>query len=337
MNHKLRPVTRIISLVAAIAIAAVIFLPIWKIDLAAPQYPEGLYMQIYANKLGGDVDIINGLNHYIGMNHIDEKDFVEFQVMPGLIIGLAIFGLLTAIINRKWFFFAWFGFILAFGIVAMMDFYRWLYNYGHNLDPAAAIKVPGQSYQPPLLGYKQLLNFGAYSMPDSGGWIFFGAGILLLAFVWIEIKDIRKKHVNLPALGLLLLSSLLLTSCKTGPKEIPYGKAPCDHCKMTIMDKRFGAELITAKGKIFYFDELTCLNKFRSSQELNTENIAGMYVSDFNGSGQLLAVENAFFARGESIRGPMGGSIAAFPDAGSRDQFIKGKNLEPVDWKSINQ
>ena len=62
----------------------------------------------------------------------------------------------------------------------MADFWRWEYNYGHELNPDAAIKVPGMSYQPPLIGYKQLLNFGAYSVPDIGGWIFIVVGITLL-------------------------------------------------------------------------------------------------------------------------------------------------------------
>ena len=98
MINKLNPVTRIICVVAAIALGAVIFLPMWRIDLMAPQYPEGLFLQIYPNKLGGDVDIINGLNHYIGMKHIAEKDFVEFTVLPWL-IGAAL--LHSAIVVEK--------------------------------------------------------------------------------------------------------------------------------------------------------------------------------------------------------------------------------------------
>ncbi len=63
-------------------------------------------------------------------------------------------------------------YLSCFGIIAMADFWKWEYNYGHNLNPDAAIIVPGMSYQPPLIGFKQLLNFGAYSIPDIGGWIF---------------------------------------------------------------------------------------------------------------------------------------------------------------------
>ena len=77
---------------------------------------------------------------------------------------------------------------LLFGIVAMVDFWRWEYNYGHNLDPNAAIIVPGMAYQPPLIGFKQLLNFGAYSIPDVGGWLLTACGLLLTAIVLKEYK-----------------------------------------------------------------------------------------------------------------------------------------------------
>jgi copper chaperone NosL len=61
---------------------------------------------------------------------------------------------------------------MALGAVAgLVDFYRWGYAYGHELDEHAAIKVPGMSYQPPVIGTKQLLNFHAASWPDVGGWI----------------------------------------------------------------------------------------------------------------------------------------------------------------------
>ena len=82
---------------------------------------------------------------------------------------------------------------MAFGIFAMYDFWRWEYDYGHNLDPNAAIIVPGMAYQPPLIGFKQLLNFGAYSFPDIGGWLFIGAGMAMLIAVVYEFKFAKKK------------------------------------------------------------------------------------------------------------------------------------------------
>lgn len=185
-------ITRILSVVGGIALILVIFLPIWRIELDAPQYPEGLVMTIHANKLAGDVEIINGLNHYIGMRTLHADDFVEFAVLPYILALLGLFGLLTAFVNKKWFFFVWAGSLVLFAILSMVDFYMWEYNYGHNLDPTAPIQVPGMAYQPPLIGFKQLLNFGAYSIPDLGGWLMFGVGFMLLFLAYFEIKKMKK-------------------------------------------------------------------------------------------------------------------------------------------------
>lgn len=185
-------ITRILSVIGGICLIIVIFLPIWKIELDAPQYPEGLVMKIHANKLAGDVEIINGLNHYIGMRTLHADDFVEFAVLPYILALLGLFGLLTAFVNKKWFFFVWAGSLVLFAILAMVDFYIWEYNYGHNLDPTAPIQVPGMAYQPPLIGFKQLLNFGAYSIPDLGGWLMFGVGFMLVFLAYLEIKTMKK-------------------------------------------------------------------------------------------------------------------------------------------------
>jgi copper chaperone NosL len=147
---------------------------------------------MYPNKLGGNVEVINGLNHYIGMKTLHANNFMEFTVLPYIISFFAAFCFLVAFLNkRKWLTALLISFV-AFGVIAMVDFYRWNYNYGHDLDPNAAIQVPGMTYQPPLIGYKQLLNFGAYSIPDIGGWIFIGVGVLLLTAVILQFRNNKK-------------------------------------------------------------------------------------------------------------------------------------------------
>ncbi len=111
--------------------------PIWRIELSAPQYPEGLELKIFASKLGGDVEVVNGLNHYIGMRTLHEKDFLNLLFCL-ISSGFVLFGLVAALVNRKWFFITWVGCYLLFALVALVDFYHWEYNYGHNLDPRSA-------------------------------------------------------------------------------------------------------------------------------------------------------------------------------------------------------
>ncbi len=189
-SKKISGLSRTLLILAAILLAASIFVPLWYIDLDAPQYPEGLRLLIYPNKLAGDVEIINGLNHYIGMQTLHEENFIEFTVLPYIIGFFAFLALLAALIGNKKFLYFLLVLFIIFGIVAMYDFWKWEYDYGHNLDPNAAIKVPGMAYQPPLLGFKQLLNFGAYSFPHTGGWMFIGSGVLMLL---ASIKEWTKK------------------------------------------------------------------------------------------------------------------------------------------------
>ena len=186
--NSLSHLSKVFLVIVGILFVGALFVPMWRIELSAPQYPEGLMLQLHANKIGGDVDIINGLNHYIGMATLHTENFFEFTVLPYLFGAFAIISLALIFINNRKAVLGFFTFFVLFVILAGIDFYRWNYEYGHNLDPNAAIKVPGMSYQPPLIGYKQLLNFGAYSIPDIGGWMLTIAGILLFAVVLKEFK-----------------------------------------------------------------------------------------------------------------------------------------------------
>lgn len=330
MQNKLTTLTRIVAATGGLLLVLAIVLPVWRIELSAPQYPEGLVLQIYSHKLGGDVEVVNGLNHYIGMRTLHEKDFVEFQVLPYIIGALAFFGLLSALINRKWFYYVWVGFFVLFAITAMMDFYRWEYNYGHNLDPAAPIQVPGQSYQPPLIGYKQLLNFGAYSIPDTGGWVLFGVGLVVVISAVIEIRRSRlsARSISMRMATAAIAGLVMLAGCSSGPQPIHFGTDACDFCKMTIMDKRFGGELVTTKGKVYKFDDIGCIKAHIKSN--NPE--ATVYLVDFAGDGQLVKSSDALLLESEQIRGPMGGRIAAFANADSFRVSLQQLNGKQTSW-----
>lgn len=84
-NSKISTLSKAILLLVMGLLVSSIFVPMWRIELSAPQYPEGLVLQLHANKIGGDVDIINGLNHYIGMKTLHKEDFIEFTVLPYII------------------------------------------------------------------------------------------------------------------------------------------------------------------------------------------------------------------------------------------------------------
>jgi len=335
MKKKLSGLTRILLLVAAAGLVFVLFTPMWRIELSAPQYPEGLNLQINANGLSGNVDIINGLNHYIGMKTLHNEDFMEFTILPYLIIFFALLFVLAAVINKRKFLNLSFILFVAFGILAMYDFWRWEYNYGHNLNPNAAIIVPGMAYQPPLIGFKQLLNFGAYSVPDTGGWLFVGAGVLLMFCVLFEWRRHKKLKINFPTAILLL--PVLLSSCTAGPQPIVTGKDNCYFCKMTIADARYGAELVTKKGKLYKFDDLHCLLSFTKTKAVDDEQVKDIYVVDYAGSHALVKAAESFFIRGDAIHGPMNGNTIAFSNKDSMQQAAAQLKAAPIKWEQLYQ
>ena len=184
----MRHLPKIIFIVGAIALLGTFLSPIWRITLEAPQYPQGVTMYIWINKLGGSergtLQNINILNHYVGMKMIEPESIPELKYFPQIIIGMAVLGVIFGLINNKKLWISWGVLLIILGALGIYDFYLWEYDYGHNLASDAPIKVPGMAYQPPLFGTKMLLNFNAISYPYYGS-IFIGISMVFsfLAFL----------------------------------------------------------------------------------------------------------------------------------------------------------
>jgi copper chaperone NosL len=169
---------RTLVAMAALVLLPVFFLPvlpIWTMKLRAPQYPEGLTLTIYTNTIRGDVDKINTLNHYVGMHAITPADFREFTYMPQLLSFLGVMALIAALLNRRWIaLLGWLAFTV-FAVVMFRSYIDWLWRYGHDLDPRAAIRL--EAFMPPIIGYNKMANFHVWSIP--------GPGTLLLGLAWL--------------------------------------------------------------------------------------------------------------------------------------------------------
>lgn len=190
---------RLLAALAALLLTLVYVAPLWNITLIAPQYPEGLGMHIRVNTVTGvkpmDIDNINGLNHYIGMKTIHPDTIPELRYMPWIVAALIAGGLITALVGKRRLLVLWAVVYVMVAIGGLVDFWRWEYDYGHNLDMTQAIiKIPGMSYQPPLIGSKQLLNFTASSWPGLGGW---AAGLsLALVAVTLVLAFHRRRELG---------------------------------------------------------------------------------------------------------------------------------------------
>ncbi len=184
--------SRVLLTLAALSLVTSYFAPLWHIALKAPQYPEGLGLYIWSSKITGELRSINGLNHYIGMKEIHPEAIPELRLMPQIVAGLVALGLLAAMVGRRVGLYAWTALFGVGSVVGLVDYWRWGYDYGHNLNPEAAIRIPGMSYQPPLIGPKQLLNFQATSWPAAAGWVAVLALTVVMVLSVVEWRGAKR-------------------------------------------------------------------------------------------------------------------------------------------------
>ncbi|MDZ4714384.1 MAG: nitrous oxide reductase accessory protein NosL [Cytophagales bacterium] len=120
------------------------------------------------------------------------------------------------------------------------------------------------------------------------------------------------KMIGLVRLGLALLLMAGFQGCSTDPEPLEYGKDVCHFCKMTLMDHKFGAELVTRKGKIYKFDDMNCMLNFYHSGQEATEDFRHKLVANYEEPGTLISADVAFFVKSPAIRSPMASEVAAF-------------------------
>jgi copper chaperone NosL len=127
---------------------------------------------------------------------------------------------------------------------------------------------------------------------------------------------------------------VLFTGCvPSGPEQIVIHKDMCHFCKMKISDARFGAEIITAKGRIQKFDDIACvLEQVVENPDLE---VASFWVADYTGENQLLNVDQAFFVRSEEFRSPMRGDIAAFRSLNEAEKFATEFKTTVINWSGL--
>lgn len=145
--------------------------PLWRISMKAPQYPDGLMVDIYTYKLvggndGHDVNEINNLNHYIGMHVITREELRDLDWMPFGVVAMALLALRAALLGNIRTLIDLSMVAAYISVVAFGRFVYMLWEFGHNLDPKAPLKV--EPFMPVVFGSKQIANFTTHSMPHVG-------------------------------------------------------------------------------------------------------------------------------------------------------------------------
>ncbi len=352
--------SRILVLLAALSLGLAYLFPLWRISLEAPQYPEGLGMVIHIDAIEGvkqhDLRNINNLNHYIGMKEIVPDSIPELRIMPAVVAGLMLLGVVTAAAGRRKLLYGYVGLFLVVALVGLVDFWLWEYNYGHDLDVEnAVIKIPGMSYQPPLIGSRQILNFKAHSWPGLGGLALILAGVLLTLVALRELlrgsrrrlasdplradalasENVPRTGRRVPRAGLGLVSLVLLASCgDPEPRPLVYGSDTCEQCLMALSDERRGAEMVTRTGRAYAFDSIECLAAYLQGME-NPGSVHSMWVTDFSDPPVLVRVEEAHFIASPALQSPMGLGLTAFAREEDRDRAAVEFGGAALDWEGV--
>jgi hypothetical protein len=202
LDEPIFPWARLVLGLLTIFVGLSFLVPMWHINMKAPQYPEGLDLYIYSFKVdggndGNDVQEINVLNHYIGMAPLDRASLTDLDWIPFLFVGMIIFALRTAVIGKVRSMIDLLVMTTYAGIFGFGRLYYKLYTFGHNLDPKAPITV--DPFMPVMWGKKQIANFLTEANPGLGTWCVavFATGLTVLVLAHLFIG--RREHVAMQA------------------------------------------------------------------------------------------------------------------------------------------
>ena len=194
------------AVVVAALLAATAFLPIWISKLVAPQYPKGLWLFVFGGRMEGDLREINGLNHYIGMRTISPEAVPDLGLWPITLLGAGIVAMVGIFAGGRLGRLARLGLWLV-PIGTLVDIQRWLYAFGHSLDPEAALRL--QPFTPLVVGPTKIWNFQVWAFPGPALVVLvaIAALVTLTARLPLGVRPSRRLVIATAALALVLASA----------------------------------------------------------------------------------------------------------------------------------
>lgn len=175
------------------------FVPYWSMDLEAPQYPDGLRVEVYVNHLEGDVDEIDELNHYIGLAPLEDGGQFERRIALPLLFGIAALTLVTFVVRGRWSA-ALLVPIVAFPVAFLVDLWYIMYTYGHSVDPTSALGGAIKPFTPPLFGRGVVGQFASTAQAELGLYLATLAALVALLALWAHrraYKPLREARRHL--------------------------------------------------------------------------------------------------------------------------------------------
>jgi hypothetical protein len=191
LDVPLRGRARLLLVALIVPLLLSFLFPLWQIRMKAPQYPQGLHLDIYSYQLvgghdGRDVQEINTLNHYIGMHSITREELRDLDWLPFGLVAMALLALRAALLGNVRTMIDLSMIAAYISAVAFGRFVYMLWEFGHQLNPKAPVTV--EPFMPVVFGSKQIANFMTRSMPQTGSMLLgvFTAGVwaITLWYLW---------------------------------------------------------------------------------------------------------------------------------------------------------
>ena len=206
LDAPLRTRSRLLLMALIVPLLLSFAFPLWRISMKAPQYPNGLSMDIYSYQViggndGHDIQEINTLNHYIGMHTITRDELRDLDWIPFGLVAMAMLALRAALLGniRTMIDLSMIAFYIS--AVAFGRFVWMLWEFGHHLDPKAPVKMA--PFMPVVIGDKQIANFHTWSMPQLGSVLLgvFTAGVwgITVWYLWTGRRQAKALLLATPA------------------------------------------------------------------------------------------------------------------------------------------
>lgn len=154
--------------------------PLWVTRFTAPQYPYGLTLKVYVDRVAGDTQEVDLLNHYVGLRPIAKMAPLERSVSFAVLVIVSLLAVQAAVMRRPLWQILFLVPLLLFPVVALVDLHAWLWYAGHSLDPESPLASSVKPFTPKLIGSQQIANFEVTSGLGAGIYLQL-AGALLLA------------------------------------------------------------------------------------------------------------------------------------------------------------
>ena len=194
--------------IAALLVGAALEWPIWRMKLQAPQYPQGLAIVAYGDRVEGDLYEINIINHYVGMAKIEAVPAPEMRLYPWAVAALLLL-CLAAPIHRVT---AWLAIAAtaAMPLVVLADLQWWLHRFGRNLEPSAPLRL--EPFTPLALGSSRIGNFESTAMISRG----LGAMLVAAAVLAVGLYLGRRSRAGVARLAVAAATLVATTALEPG-------------------------------------------------------------------------------------------------------------------------